>query len=357
MNNIKNDMNLREAVSRKEQKLPPMPADLNERVMESLSPSKEKENHPHFSSLSLWRGRGVRLLFAIAASIALLLVFYHTHEQTPQEPLVAQQIVKPTVVPSQPIAEVSHTEVVADELSEEQPTTELNETAAETAEPTAMEKVETPRHFTPRPVLDITSPKDELFFLASTSNVSRTSHLATESAESEDGSAMPFSSKKGSQNRPLIPQSRPQVPSIKENFHKLTKRERKQMAVLGAIADKRWHIDITTMNSMRYGARTVTPDFFLELRGDTLHSYLPYLGQAQVSQFSPSIGLNFEEPVLSYKESKPKSNKYTQLDIDVRTREDSYHYVINIYDSGEATIHVRSLNRDPISFDGTLEIE
>jgi hypothetical protein len=69
---------------------------------------------------------------------------------------------------------------------------------------------------------------------------------------------------------------------------------------------------------------------------------------------SPAIGLNFEEPVLSYKESQPKSKKYTQIDIDVRTREDSYHYMIEIYDSGEAMIRVRSMNRDPISFDGTM---
>ena len=81
------------------------------------------------------------------------------------------------------------------------------------------------------------------------------------------------------------------------------------------------------------------------------------LGQAQVSPtLSPSIGLNFDKPVLKYKESKPKSNKYTQIDIDVRTQEDSYHYMIQIYDSGEATIRVRSLNRDPISFDGTMTI-
>ena len=128
-----------------------------------------------------------------------------------------------------------------------------------------------------------------------------------------------------------------------------------ERSVADAIAARQWHIDITSMNTMRYGSKAVTSDFYLELRGDTLHSYLPYLGQARVSpSFSPSIGLNFEEPVLSYKESKPKSNKYTQIDIDVRTREDSYHYVIELYDSGEATIRVRSLNRDAISFDGTL---
>ena len=74
-----------------------------------------------------------------------------------------------------------------------------------------------------------------------------------------------------------------------------------------------------------------------------------------MSTMSPSIGLNFEEPVLNYKESRPK--KYTQIDIDARTREDSYHYVIEMYDNGRAYIRVRSMNRDPISFDGFLEIE
>ena len=131
--------------------------------------------------------------------------------------------------------------------------------------------------------------------------------------------------------------------------------EREEVKTSDAIAAKQWRIDIRSMNTMRYGSRMVTPDFYLELRGDTLCSYLPYLGQARVSpMFSPAIGLNFEKPVLSYKESQPKSKKYTQIDIDVRTQEDNYHYVIQLYDSGEAYIRVRSLNRDPISFDGTM---
>ena len=131
--------------------------------------------------------------------------------------------------------------------------------------------------------------------------------------------------------------------------------EREEVKPSDAIAARQWRIDIRSMNTMRYGSRMVTPDFYLELRGDTLHSYLPYLGQARVSPtLSPSIGLNFEAPVLNYKVSKPKSNKYTQLDMDVRTKEDTYHYVVELYDSGEAYIRVRSLNRDPIGFDGTM---
>ena len=141
----------------------------------------------------------------------------------------------------------------------------------------------------------------------------------------------------------------------KKVYLKGAERGAKHQAVADAVTAKRWRIDINTMNTMRYGSRTMSPDFYLELRGDVLHSYLPYLGQAQVSPtLSPSIGLNFEEPVLSYKTSTPKSKKYTQIDIDVKTREDSYHYVVQLYDSGDATIRVRSLNRDAISFDGTL---
>ena len=342
MNELRNDKNLREAVSRREQQQLPMPADLNERLMRSL----EEQPAPVVKQKRLWIYGAV----AIAASLLLLIVFNLGKQQTPQETLVAQQIVKPTAAPSQPVVEVSHPEIVADAQPEGKTVTEVSEATTETAEPTSMEKVETPRHFTPCHVLDIMSPKDEPFFLASTSYmVAPRSHRDDLAAsESENGSAIQLPTKTASQKRP-------QVPSAKENFQKLTKKERRQVAVLGAIDTKRWHIDITTMNTMRYGSRTVTPDFFLELRGDTLHSYLPYLGQAyQSPTLSPAIGLNFEEPVRQYKERRPKS-KYTQLDIDVKTREDSYHYVIDIYDSGQATIRVRSLYRDPISFDGTLE--
>ena len=131
-------------------------------------------------------------------------------------------------------------------------------------------------------------------------------------------------------------------------------REKKRQAVAEAITTRRLHIDISMMNTMRYGTKSVTPDFFLELRGDTLCSYLPYMGQAfQASMMTPTVGLNFEEPVLRYTESRPKSNK-TRLEMDVKTQEDTYHYLIDVYDTGEAQLRVSSMNRDPVSFDGTV---
>ena len=84
MNEIRNDKNLQEAVSRREQKLPPMPADLNERLMLRL----EEQKAPVAKPRRLWLYAAI----AVAASIALLIVFNFGQEQTPQEPVVAQQM-------------------------------------------------------------------------------------------------------------------------------------------------------------------------------------------------------------------------------------------------------------------------
>ena len=350
MNELKNDANLSEAVSRREQQAAELPGNLNERVMKSLV---ELETPP--KSRQLW---GYAAL-AAAASVALFLVLHYGKKQTTQEPVVAQKTVKPAVVPSPSIVEESQQGARSKEQGargkEQEPVPMI---PPQTVEPTPTNQIEAPRHFTAQPVQDITSPKDEFFFLASTFyTVAPKSHRddLAEVTESEDPLTL------SAKDNGAMPEGWTNVKNWSNSQKprlQLTKKERRQIAVAGSIATKRWHIDITTMNSMRYGSRTVTPDFYLELRGDTLRSYLPYLGRAfQSPTMSPSIGLNFEEPVKQYKESRPKSNKYTQIDIDVKTREDSFHFVIEIFDSGQANIRVRSINRDPISFDGTMDIE
>lgn len=130
------------------------------------------------------------------------------------------------------------------------------------------------------------------------------------------------------------------------------RRAQTQQAVREAVEKRQLHIDITSMNTLRYGSRMVTPDFYLELRGDTLLSYLPYMGQAhQAPMASPPRGLNFKERIGRIEESRPKEHLYC-FDIDVKTEEDDYHYRIEVWDMGKASIRVRSQHRDAISFDG-----
>ena len=51
MNDIRNDKNLQEAVNRREQRLEPMPSDLNDRLMKRLSTSPREEGEGFASSL------------------------------------------------------------------------------------------------------------------------------------------------------------------------------------------------------------------------------------------------------------------------------------------------------------------
>ena len=365
MNDVNNDKNLREAVSRREQKLPVLPDHLNERVMKRLV---ETETAP--KSRRLWSYAAVAVA---AASIALLVLFHLEKQQSPKEPIVAQAIEKEA--PSEPprgeasplplegSGEASEEEV---EQPKEKPVTKVSEDAPQPAEPTSTEDV-SPLQAPPKreapPLWEGVGGEAQPFFLTSTSYMVthrsyRDGLVDIIATDDSDNNGLNLYSVKDKGEMPEGWTELRNWSNGQNARRKLTKKETIQVAVASAIAARQWHIEISSMTTMRYGSRTVTPDFYLELRGDTLRSYLPYLGQAQVSPtLSPSIGLNFEEPVLSYNDGKPKSNKYTQIDIDVRTREDSYHYVIEIYDNGQAYIRVRSMNRDPISFDGKLEIE
>ncbi len=97
MNELKNDNNLQEAVSRREQQLPPMPADLNERLMQRLGETEQAR--PKAKQKRLWLYTAI----AVAASIVLLIVFNFGKGQTSQEPLVAQTVEQPTAPVSEPV--------------------------------------------------------------------------------------------------------------------------------------------------------------------------------------------------------------------------------------------------------------
>jgi hypothetical protein len=90
MDSIKNDKNLCEAVNRREQQLAPMPADLNERLMQRLGETEQAR--PEAKQRHLWLYTAI----AVAASIVLLIVFNFGKDQTSQEPLVAQTVEQPT---------------------------------------------------------------------------------------------------------------------------------------------------------------------------------------------------------------------------------------------------------------------
>ena len=99
MNDIKNDINLKEAVSRREQQLPPMPEGLNEKVMGSL-----EEYDCLKKKTPLHRGRGWRWVFLAAACVAgFVVIFLAPPKSAEKQPPLALE--KPRVESQEPITE------------------------------------------------------------------------------------------------------------------------------------------------------------------------------------------------------------------------------------------------------------
>ena len=99
MNDIKNDINLKEAVSRREQQLPSMPEGLNEKVMGSL-----EEYDCLKKKTPLHRGRGWRWVFLAAACLAgFVVIFLAPPKSAEKQPPLALE--KPRVESQEPIAD------------------------------------------------------------------------------------------------------------------------------------------------------------------------------------------------------------------------------------------------------------
>ena len=118
-----------------------------------------------------------------------------------------------------------------------------------------------------------------------------------------------------------------------------------------ALADRHFKIDVNFMYPLRGSSRSLTSDYSLEVRNDSLISHLPYMGVARDLPYGGGVGLNFREHITSYAQQQQKSDEYL-IEIGVKNPEDSFVYTIRLFNNGRSSIDVRSRQRDPISFSG-----
>jgi hypothetical protein len=124
--------------------------------------------------------------------------------------------------------------------------------------------------------------------------------------------------------------------------------------VAKALDDRRYKIGIDLMITRRMGSKPVTSDWELEVKGDTLVSYLPYFGVAYEAAYGSSTGLNFTAPIKSYEDSGFNKGKRT-IRLRTYSDEDVIDYQIEVMDNGSASIDVTPRKREGISYSGTLE--
>ena len=78
------------------------------------------------------------------------------------------------------------------------------------------------------------------------------------------------------------------------------------------------------------------------------------MGRAYNVPFGGGKGLNFDAPIKNYRDGLWQKN-LRKIDFDATNDEDTYHYTIDVYENGNATINVVARERAPITFSGMMK--
>ncbi len=123
-----------------------------------------------------------------------------------------------------------------------------------------------------------------------------------------------------------------------------------------ALAERHYKVVISMMNPRRGRAVNVSPDFSLEVKGDTLVSYLPYFGRAYNVPYGGGKGLNFTAPISEYYSAKGRKGA-TLITMKAVNEEDVYSFRLEIFSNGSTSIDLTARERESISYSGQIEVE
>ena len=101
------------------------------------------------------------------------------------------------------------------------------------------------------------------------------------------------------------------------------------------------------------GAARAVSNYSVQVSGDTLVSYLPYLGRAYNLPYGGGKGLDFTAKIGHYHEQILQDGNHNII-INLSNGEDVFVYNFNISPSGSAFLTVSSRNRQTISYTGEM---
>ncbi|MEO6520640.1 MAG: DUF4251 domain-containing protein [Mucilaginibacter sp.] len=147
---------------------------------------------------------------------------------------------------------------------------------------------------------------------------------------------------------------------INTSFAQSAKRkakEAKTAAEVKSMIDAKSYVFVAQyVQPMRGGNRYVTPEYDLRIGTDSLVAYLPYFGRAYVAPMnSEDAGVQFTTTKFDYKVVEKKDS--WEVSIVPKNAKDVRTMQLTISKNGYATLRVSLNNRDPISYQGYVEVK
>lgn len=121
-----------------------------------------------------------------------------------------------------------------------------------------------------------------------------------------------------------------------------------------ALASRHYTINVLMMYPQRGRAVNLTTNYSVEVKGDSLISYLPYFGRAYNVPYGGGKGLNFIAPITGYQTETDRKG-ITRVVLTSENEEDHYRYILEVSSSGDSYIQVQSRQRDFIRYSGRMD--
>lgn len=143
-----------------------------------------------------------------------------------------------------------------------------------------------------------------------------------------------------------------------------TRKDRKAAHVAeikGLIESQNFVFDANFVNPSRGSGRSLTSEYDLTVTKDTIIAYLPYFGRAYTAPPYGSIegGIKFTNTHFTYAMKPGKKSGWAitikPTNKNISDWRDVQSMYLTISEDGYASLQVISSNREPISFNGTIE--
>ncbi|WP_455585968.1 DUF4251 domain-containing protein [Bacteroides sp.] len=131
-------------------------------------------------------------------------------------------------------------------------------------------------------------------------------------------------------------------------------KEQKEQAVKEQIVSENYKINVSTAYPRRGRTVHLSSLYSLEIRNDSVISYLPFYGRAYTIPYGGGEGLIFQAPLDEYNMEMNKKGT-AKVEFTARSKEDRFTFNLTIYSNGSASINVNMQNWESISFSGEVE--
>ncbi len=141
------------------------------------------------------------------------------------------------------------------------------------------------------------------------------------------------------------------------SFGQRTEEKRNTPDTEALIQSRNFEFVAESANPMRGRTVFLAPGYTLDVRPDTVISYLPYYGRAYQATMDPGrAGIKFTSTDFEYTE-KPGKKRGWDIDIRVKDVQASPQLQLSVSENGQASLRFTSIDRQSISFHGYIREE